>query len=249
MTDRPNPKQSELSQPQTEEILAKPSPMTIEPTPGPSNEKMSLNQNEPCPETSKLVTPEQIRPFPKAAPRKMATRRKVGKSLILTNTPIKESLEEEAKNREEKKKKQQKVNITKRQAATKRILESSSSSAEENISYHESSDSPEDFDDYNEISSDVSEGDYIIVKVFGKTAMNFRHYVAKVSKTMHNGYDVTFLKRFNLTNKFIDENEIGFVSKEDVVLKSQPPLKSSCALFTNMISFSINFSDLHFTVF
>lgn len=141
VTDRPNPEQCQLSQPQTEEIPAKPSPMTIEPTPGPSNEKLNLNQNEQCPGTSKLITPQQIRPFPKAAPRKMATRRKIGKSLILTNTPIKESLEEEAKNREDKKNKQQKVNETKRQAVTKRILESSSSASEENISYHKSSDS------------------------------------------------------------------------------------------------------------
>lgn len=63
---------------------------------------------------------------------------------------------------------------------------------------------------------------------------------------MPNGHDVTFLKRYNSTNKFIDENEMGFVSKEDV-LKLQPPIKSSSARFANMTSFSIDFSDLNFS--
>ncbi|KAK9679441.1 hypothetical protein QE152_g40034 [Popillia japonica] len=43
---------------------------------------------------SQIITPEQIRPHPKAEPRKSTIRRKKGKSLILTDTPVKENLEE-----------------------------------------------------------------------------------------------------------------------------------------------------------
>ncbi|CAH1135231.1 unnamed protein product [Ceutorhynchus assimilis] len=76
-----------------------------------------------------------------------------------------------------------KMNKTKRQAVTKRILESSSSSSED------------DFDEYNEIFCEVSGRDYRIVKVFGKTAIKFRLYVAR--EQMLNG----FLKRYNSVNK------------------------------------------------
>ncbi|KAK9752288.1 hypothetical protein QE152_g4359 [Popillia japonica] len=47
---------------------------------GPSHSKASM-----------LVTPEAIRPHPKAAPRKNTTKRKKDQSLILADTPIKES--------------------------------------------------------------------------------------------------------------------------------------------------------------
>ena len=49
--------------------------------------------------TSKPVTPIEIRPFPKAAPRKNNTKRRKIKSLILTNTPVKEKIMEELESR------------------------------------------------------------------------------------------------------------------------------------------------------
>jgi hypothetical protein len=48
-----------------------------------------------------IVSPEQIRPYPKAAPRKQTGRRK-GKTRILTDTPVKAELEQEALKRRAK---------------------------------------------------------------------------------------------------------------------------------------------------
>ena len=53
---------------------------------------------------SQSVSPEQIRPFPKAPPRKGASNRRLAKSRILTKTPVKAELEAELLARDEKKK-------------------------------------------------------------------------------------------------------------------------------------------------
>jgi len=51
----------------------------------------------------KMTSPEQIRPFPKAPPRKSTTNRRLGKSRILTKTPIKAALDVELLARAQKK--------------------------------------------------------------------------------------------------------------------------------------------------
>ena len=56
----------------------------------------------------KIVTPESIRPHPKAGPRKASSAsvpRRRGETKILTDTPVKRQLETEANLRESKKKK------------------------------------------------------------------------------------------------------------------------------------------------
>jgi hypothetical protein len=52
---------------------------------------------------SQSVSPEQIRPFPKAPPRKGASNRRLAKSRILTKTPVKAELEAKLLARDEKK--------------------------------------------------------------------------------------------------------------------------------------------------
>lgn len=54
------------------------------------------------------ISPNELKPFPKAAPRKGVFRRK-RKSAILTDTPEKNALEEEAQERDNRKKKVSKV--------------------------------------------------------------------------------------------------------------------------------------------
>lgn len=45
--------------------------------------------------SSQAVTPESIRPYPKAPARKSTVRRKLGKSRVVTDTPEKEAIEQE----------------------------------------------------------------------------------------------------------------------------------------------------------
>jgi hypothetical protein len=52
-----------------------------------------------------VLTPEQLRPFPKAAARKGQSCRKRRKSQVLTDTPVKNQLEEESKKSKSKKSK------------------------------------------------------------------------------------------------------------------------------------------------
>ncbi|CAH2001896.1 unnamed protein product [Acanthoscelides obtectus] len=67
-----------------------------------SQTKPTLSSIEIKKPTLQIITPEQIRPHPKAGERKSTIRRKKGRSLILTDTPVKENIEEEARLREEK---------------------------------------------------------------------------------------------------------------------------------------------------
>lgn len=67
----------------------------------------SLNSKRPIPpspalarpttvdQSPQLITPEVIRPYPKAPPRKMTNRRRLGKSRIVTDTPVKLELEQQ----------------------------------------------------------------------------------------------------------------------------------------------------------
>lgn len=54
---------------------------TVSSTPGPS-----------CALVSQTITPEQVRPFPKAGPRKSINRKRKGKTSILTDTPVKDKI-------------------------------------------------------------------------------------------------------------------------------------------------------------
>lgn len=68
------------------------------PSPQPSTSKGN------CKGKADTITPQQLKPFPKAGPRKAGNTRRKRKSAILTDTPIKASLEEEVQERENRKK-------------------------------------------------------------------------------------------------------------------------------------------------
>lgn len=86
ITDRPDP--SEALHPTENLLLAVP----------------STSQNNP----NAFVSPEVIRPFPKALPRKKKAGRKCGKTRILTDTPEKDLIEKEFEERAKKKEEQNK---------------------------------------------------------------------------------------------------------------------------------------------
>lgn len=73
---------------------------------GAQEEILTVENNlEDKPSTSKFfVSPEILRPLPKAGPRKQIARRKRGSSRILTDTPEKDAIEAEANARKIKKK-------------------------------------------------------------------------------------------------------------------------------------------------
>ncbi|KAJ3655780.1 hypothetical protein Zmor_014893 [Zophobas morio] len=96
VTDRPNPENVQ-DVPANVTIEEDPAEINFsEPQPGPSSRRSPSNTPPP-------PTPENIRPLPKAAPEKLkSTSRKRRVTAILTDTPIKDTLEEEQKNKRKK---------------------------------------------------------------------------------------------------------------------------------------------------
>ena len=112
-----------------------PPPRTLEPAAEPPQPSKDLQ--EPALEavaststdfTRPIITPEEISPFPKAAPRKNKGGKKKGKTLVLTDTPIKEQIraaDEQKKRKNNKQEIQQSKNpkVVKKKCSKKRTLQ------------------------------------------------------------------------------------------------------------------------------
>lgn len=128
VTDRPDPESGRNDRPEqatTQPIQPDPVPSTstseLEQTSNKENEQIGSSQD------SQAFSPEIVRPFPKAGPRKtLTTIRRKRKAAILTDTPEKNALEEE-QNKASKKVKKPKKNIDKKRkkSVSKKILQSS----------------------------------------------------------------------------------------------------------------------------
>ncbi len=94
---------------------------------GPSSVTDHLTPNRPTIEENAITPPEDVCPYPKAKPRKESNKgRKKGKSLILTSTPVKNSIEAEIqrkKDLEQEKVDRKKAMLEKREAKKKEKLE------------------------------------------------------------------------------------------------------------------------------
>ena len=140
VTDRPNPEQTvpdNQSPDVNNEQQSSDTQVPDQPTAGGSHQQeqpTTPSSMTECPQQStssavvtpqirrvpSAVTPEEIRPYPTAPPRKANTNRKRGKALTLTDTPIKEGIELAAKQRAKKQPK-------KRRLQKKQISDSDSS--------------------------------------------------------------------------------------------------------------------------
>ena len=90
-----------------------------------------------------IVAPEVISPFPKAAPRKHKGGRKKGKTLVLTDTPIKEQIRATDEERKRKKDKQQASQKAKVESKSRKKLKLQP----DNVVAKENTSSDEDDDD------------------------------------------------------------------------------------------------------
>nr|CAH7729490.1 unnamed protein product [Callosobruchus chinensis] len=107
VTDRPNPNTLEEATVPNVQIALTPDGQSHQlPQPNRFSCDAALHQNsEPIPSTSKqiLFSPEAVRPYPKAPPRKPGTRgRKTKKSEIYTDTPVKEAVRQEYEDRQKR---------------------------------------------------------------------------------------------------------------------------------------------------
>ncbi|MCP3927780.1 MAG: hypothetical protein GY705_01620 [Bacteroidetes bacterium] len=226
--------------------VAIPSPSASTSTPS----AVSSNENV------RMVSPEEIRPFAKSAPRKKIVRKKA-KSEVLTSTPFKRQLEEAALKR-----KRSKPAAAPKPKCKKNIFEATqpqpSSSSDSDVSDMDiSSESelslsaPEDSDNDNEEIQhpkvkQIDEGDYLLVKFPLKKAV--KYYVGKVESTSidDNTVDCLFLKRKPTKEgqflfSFPDKLDASEVPGEDIVCKLQAPVSGGTARTGDFFSFNSRF--------
>lgn len=225
----------------------------------------TLTGNDTDPVQTPSTTPADIIPLPKI---KIKRKRK-GKGLkseLVTSTPNKERLENEAAEKEKQatEKEQRSIENQKRakENATRQLLSTTNTKRRKKNTNEDSSDTDADYWIYDSSSdgdfigdddgNDQVEGtensqddsalilpnDYAVVKVDGKTKNCFRHFVANIVSFYQDGYDVVFYKRLPNTYKFSETNEESFVEVKDVVLRFSKPIVHLSARFHNVLSFN-----------
>ncbi|KAF5278025.1 hypothetical protein FQR65_LT15826 [Abscondita terminalis] len=190
-----------------------------------------------CSTLTKLVSPEQIKPFPKALPRKKTARQRQGKSRIYTTTPEKVRLEEIAEKRNLKKIKQvsKKVKFDSKQK-TQNIRSSSESESEVEMSLSDSINDVSDEELLGLCDDDqLNVGDYIVVKF--PTKRTVIHFVGQIT-TIYNDteMEVNFLRKKKTENGtfvFPDVQDISLVLRGDVVFKLPKPIAAGGTLRQN----------------
>lgn len=202
-----------------------------------------------------IVSPEVVRPFPKAPPRKQIARtRTKGKTRVLTDTPIKNEIEEQKLCKNIRPITQSKIKNIKR----KILVDTSSSSSEEDLQVVlEDSSSDEEFlanlrkdPDAEETNQPVEEkeitkGDYVLVKLTGKKSVGY--FVAEIVDVLEDGYNVLYYKRILGTTalrNFVPSTETSFVHCEDVIMLLPRPTKVGTSnRQAGQISFNVEFSN------
>ena len=203
-------------------------------------------------ETESPKTLEEIRPFPKAGPRKESNRgRKRGKSTIHTDTPEKKKLLEGSLNKQAQKAKQITPSFKTTKKQQKRSMYSSSSDDEEMqlaelvqmtarrkpqlSDLCDDNDSEEIYTDSDTEGQCVQEesfshsnyqlnvGDYALVKISGKRSIV--GFVGHIEKKDGDDFEVSFLRRHEQDFSFYypDKEDKSFIEPRDILLKLDSP--------------------------
>lgn len=202
-----------------------------------------------------FVSPEQIRPFPKAGSRQV--RRggpKPGRCRVLTDTPEKEEIENEEAA------KKMKIRSKDRNKIKHNLFEKEKSSdSEEDGELSLSSDSLEDvefgatesvnIEEEKDLEiENVQEGGYALVRVAGKKKEHF--YVVEILKLYGDVLEVRYLKKAKSfsENKFVYSSEQTYeLSMNDIIkLLPAPVPVGSTSRQTNFMLFTVDFT--HYNV-
>lgn len=191
------------------------------------------------PSTTTFVSPEVIRPHPKAGPRKGAGKgRKQGRTRILTDTPEKLEIQKEweaRKQKKEKKIRKVKAKVVKRNLNSQKQEQTTSEdeelppSPESDLSILEENDiSISESDNEDESIVSVVSGDWAVLNLVSEKNLVHR-YVGQILRQNRAGYDVKFAKKINDTIfKWPIKEDIAAIAKYQVVKKLPPPkIKSS----------------------
>lgn len=203
----------------------------IEPVPS----THTVSQNQAIANPIFDLSPEEIRGYPKATlddeqKNRGRKNRKKGKSIIATDTPI----------REEIRKKKSKVLIKKKEKV-KKILFNNESSSEDDV---------DELPEPEELSREPKEGDYILVKFETKNNYNV-YYVGRVIKNKDDNDDleVSYLRKSSKIENHLcipSIPDLASVSLKDVcsVLPS-PNVLGATKRQQSYYSFPVNFSGIN----
>ncbi|CAM1328306.1 Uncharacterised protein g9733 [Pycnogonum litorale] len=167
----------------------------------PSNSMSSpVESNQETSET--YVSPSEINNIPKAGPRKTKNPRKKGRTMILTSTPVRNEIELAKEKRKKvaqivKKTLFKKKKTVIRKKKSQPVLDESSSSEDDGV----------------EVDSEIIEGDFVIVKVAGKSRMV--HYIARIDVVdmAKDEYEGIFLQK--VSSRLSQPGDIIFVPDEN----------------------------------
>lgn len=201
-----------------------------------------------------IVSPEVIRPYPKAQPRKQARKgRPKKKSCILTSTPTKLRIEKEKaekyKNLNKEKKSYKKEPLVKKKSFVKKKLIDLESESEENVdepSYEESSQSKEEFDDLEDPDlENIKAGVFVLVQIRGKT--HVKYFVAEVLEVNDTFLKIQYLKKDTNSQKFTrQDKKVYELDKSDVVFKMpHPTVASGSARQREKLCFGVKLDHLN----
>ena len=184
------------------------------------------------------ISPADIRPFPKAAPRSSQRGgRKPGRCRILTDTPEKAEIENAAiarKRHAPKRCVKESTSLNKRRPTCRRLemSDSDSTSGEVNFnsSENEESDSDSSHDETEKSPSpslnrkeSLSTGDFVITKLKGKKRVV--NFIAKIINIDGDELIVQYLKRSGASDKFYYHDEKQYdIQASDVVKKLPIPV-------------------------
>lgn len=209
-------------------------------------------QKNPKPSTSTDLyrSPSEIRPLPKAAPRKSVNKRKKGSCRILTDTPEKDEIERLYLERQQKQAKNIRF-MAKQKAVKKKVFAESSSSDSSELEYSSASETDSNFSfpkpDSPDLNQHLAEKKFCLTKVEGKKKVHY--YVAEIIEIHGNELRLKYLKRYKNTYKFIREKEDIYDSaRDDVVMVLPDPDMSGSARQQNMMSFGVDFSSFLFDI-
>lgn len=205
-----------------------------------------------------ILSPEAVRPFPKAAPRTGRKGRKKGSSRILTDTPEKCAIE--AAYLERIKRKPVPFNLGKRKSTPKKSKKKKTlqhNQSDGNISLHDDSDmdasdggSDPDFNDFvhegeNSLRKEnLNERDYVLVKCHSTKNNVEIYFVATIKRKDENMFFVSFMKKkFGYKFFFPEKEDQSFVPITDVVKKLPKPCPTAGTSRTAaLLNFNFDFS-------
>lgn len=211
-----------------QEGLVEEQPRTCSPSPGPSG----------C----KLPRPEDIRPYPKAdRENKKNTNRKKAKSTIYTNTPefeTRKSLELE---------KTRKKDVKKSKTVKRNLLRQDSESSIEIPQNDTSSEDESSGEDITYISEEhpISLDSFVLIKFISKSSKIY--YIGKVIAIENNEFEVQFLRRKGVSNRFIFPNivDCSVIERKDIVAILKCNNQKGTARTCSVYQFNFNFCGIN----